>query len=182
VIRPSTYDLWSNERLGDGERLAAFESWLWHELQTRLKWPRDEAAAAKQIGQCRAFVLQAVGDLGRHGFLFRSPDLRSMICEKLDDLAARQLAGEITDLWPYFRATWTRWVRLESDTLKDRAMSVGVHITQAQERALRLGTPSTLSMPQLVEQSLREQAAAARRKQRQMPDADTTPELPLLGP
>ena len=178
----NTFDRWASERTPPGERLAAFETWLWHELQTRLKWPRDEAAAARQIGQCRAFVLQAVGDLGRHGFLFKAPALRSMLCDKLDDLAARQIAGQITDLWPYFKATWTRWVRLESDALRDRAMSVGSHVTQITERLARGTSDQPFTMPELVLESLRQQAATARRKQRQKPAADTTPELPLFGP
>jgi hypothetical protein len=103
-------------------------------------------AADRQIGQCRAFVLQAVGDLGRHGFL-KSPDLRSMIQEKLDNLATRQKAGEIDDLWPYFRATWTNWVRTESDALRDRSMVLGAHLTQRVEQALRLGARAPSACP-----------------------------------
>jgi hypothetical protein len=34
---PSTYDCWAAESGPPGERLAAFESWLWHELKTRLQ-------------------------------------------------------------------------------------------------------------------------------------------------
>ena len=79
--RTSTFETWSNDRYGSGERLLAFETWVAQEMATRLRWPADRSKMQRQVGQCRAFVLQAVADMGTHGFLFQPKELASMILE-----------------------------------------------------------------------------------------------------
>ncbi len=165
--RLTTFEVWSNQRTVPGERLVAFESWLWEEMTTRLEWPRDLAARAKVIGQCRTFTMEAVADLERHGFLFQPKQLAALLREKLDQIGVMQRQGKVENLYPYFRACWHGWVRRESDQLRDRAMLVGSHVSQLMASL----QPSGPSMPEIVAQSLREQAAAARRK-RAGEDAD----------
>jgi hypothetical protein len=126
--RPDTFTIWSNTRSAPAERLAAFETWALHQLRERLVWPSDPAAAAKQAGQCRAFVMEAVADMGEHGFLFQPRELAKLITEKIEAVAKQQRAGQIHDLYPYFRASWRTWVRCETETLRDKAHSVGAHV------------------------------------------------------
>lgn len=160
--RTDTFALWSNTRTVPGARLVAFESWLFEEMSTRLVWPRDSAERAKMIGQCRTFTMEAIADLDRHGFLFQPKELAKLLREKLDQIGTLQRQGKVENLYPYFRACWQGWVRREADALRDRAMSIGCHVTQ-HLRAIGSG-PTPTSMPELVAQSLREQAAEARRK------------------
>jgi hypothetical protein len=160
-----TFAAWSNARIVPGARLAAFESWLFAEMHARLEWPVDAAARAKMIGQCRAFVMKAVADMDRHGFLFQPKELAALLREKLDQIGRLQRAGTVEDIYPYFRACWQGWVRREAESLRDRSMAAGSHMQQIMNRVLIPGkAPTPTSMPELVAQSLREQAAAARRK------------------
>lgn len=162
-MRPTTFQIWSNVRNVPGERLAAFESWLWEEMVNRLVWPREEATRARMIGQCRTFILSAVADMDRHGFLFQPRPLAALLREKLDQIGTLQRQGKVQNLYPYFRACWQGWVRREADDLRDQAMSAGSHVTQIMA-SLQRPAPAGPSMPDVVAQSLREQAAAARRK------------------
>lgn len=157
--RPDTYTIWSNARTVPAARLVAFESWLLEQLRSRLLWPTDPAAAAKQAGQCRAFVLDAVADLGEHGFLFQPRELAALLIEKLDQIARMQKAGNVRELYPYFRAAWRSWVRCSADDLRDKAMLCGSHVQAITERALR----STAAAPA---PSLCELAAQVRRERK----------------
>ena len=146
------------------ERLVAFERWLYREMAQRLEWPEDRAAREKQIGQCRSFVMGAVGDLERHGFLFQPRELAILIREKLDAIGRLQKAGKVENLYPYFRAVWQTWVRCEADQLRERAKLCGAHIDSVMANMLRGVILPPVSIPEIVSQSLREQAAAVRRK------------------
>ena len=128
--RPSTFHVWQDARLDQGERLAAFETWTANELYTRLQWPADPAKATRQVLQCRALILQAVADMGRHGFLFQPKTVAKLVTDTLDDVAQRQARGEIQDLYPYLRATWQGYVARQSDQLRAKAMALGSHISQ----------------------------------------------------
>jgi hypothetical protein len=159
-----SFAIWANERTVPGARLVAFESWLYAEMSQRLIWPKEAALRAKMIGQCRAFTMEAVADLERHGFLFQPRDLAALLREKLDAIGKLQEAGKIESLYPYFRTCWRGWVRREAENLRDRSMACGSHIQQIMQRVLVPGRASAAaSMPEIVSQSLREQAAAARR-------------------
>lgn len=164
--RPSTFEVWSNERSVPGARLAAFESWLFEEMSTRLTWPRNAVARAKMIGQCRTFVVAAVSDLGQHGYLFKPKQLAALLREKLDQIGELQRQGKVENLYPYFRACWDGWVRRNAEELRDQAMSAQVHIGQIMTAVFNR-KPAAPSLPEIVAQSLREQAAEARRKTRQ---------------
>lgn len=159
---------WMNQQRAPGVRLVAFERWLFALLGTQLVWPADSYARERMIGQCRAFVVEAVGDLERHGFLFNDRQLASMLREKIDQIARLQKLGKVENLYPYFRACWSGWVRSEADRLRERAMCAGSHVNQVTQRLLVLGKGrAEQPIVGVVAESLREQAAAARRKARQ---------------
>lgn len=160
---PSTFERWQDARFDQGERLLAFETWCATELATRLQWPRDPHKAAKQVMQCRSLIIRAVADMGRHGYLFQPKKIAAMITEKLDEIATRQKAGEIHDLYAYLRITWSSYVTGQAEQLRDKAMSVGSHISQV--------TKIADSIPMIVAEDLQEsirekkkKAAAARKK------------------
>jgi hypothetical protein len=157
----STYDQWANERGVPAARLIAFEEWLLAQMRSRLVWPTDPAAAQRQAGQCRAFVLDAVAELGAHGYLFRPKELAELLTGKLDQIARLQKAGNVLELYPYFRATWRTWVRCSSEELRDRALLCGSHVRQITERAMRGPcAPPPPSLCELAAQLRRERRSA----------------------
>lgn len=175
----STYDQWANERGVPAARLVAFESWLLAQMQARLVWPADKAAALRQAGQCRTFVLDAVAELGAHGYLFRPKELAALLTEKLDQIARLQKAGNVRDLYPYFRSTWRTWVRCSAEELRDRALLCGSHVRQITDRALRSSAaPLPPSLCELTAQVRRERAEN-KRAARATPSTDSDP-LPLF--
>lgn len=172
---PSTFEIWEDARFDQGERLVAFESWCAEQLATRLQWPSDPAQAQRQVLQCRALVVQAVADMGRHGYLFQPKPLAAMIVAKLDEIAERQRRGEIRDLYPYLKTAWSSYVTGQADQLRQQAMSLGTHISQLS----RIADALPLIVAKDREESIREkkQAAAARRKRSCNPAAH--PQLDL---
>ena len=159
--RPDTYTQWANERNVPAARLVAFESWLLEQLRSRLLWPTDPAAAARQAGQCRAFVMDAVADLGEHGYLFRPRELAALLTEKIEQIARMQRAGNVRELYPYFRAAWRSWVRCSADDLRDKAMLCGSHVGQITAQILRgPAAPAPQSLCGLAAQLRRERKAA----------------------
>lgn len=145
--RPDTFTTWSNARTAPAARLAAFETWALQQLRERLVWPADPAAAARQAGQCRAFVMEAVADMGEHGFLFQPRELARLIVDKIDAVARQQRAGQVREIYPYFRTAWRTWVRGETETLRDKAHSVGAHVQDLTARLLRSPLPDGRAMP-----------------------------------
>lgn len=138
--RPSTYELWASARTAPAARIVAFEAWVYSRLAETLRWPGDEAAVARQVGQARGWVLQMVDDLARHGFLFRPADLRAEIEGTLARVRARQDAGLVDDVYIYLRSCWRGYVRKEADRLRDVALSTGTHVSQVVTRAVAMGT------------------------------------------
>lgn len=169
----SSFEIWSSSRFGNGERLLAFEEWVAVELSKRLQWPSDPARMKRQVGQCRAFVLQAVADMGKRGFLFDPKPLAAMIVEVLDDLGKRQARGEIKDLFPYFKITWQSYVGSKAEELKQRALSMGSHISQASSK---IDSMTSLVERDIVER-IRDQKAAARKRQRRCDQATAIGDL-----
>ena len=162
--RRNTYELWANARTVPAERLIAFEEWTLEQMRTRLVWPSDPATAAKQLGQCRTFVAAAVADLGDHGYLFRPRELAALITERLDAIARLQKAGNVRELYPYFRATWQKWVNTSASALREQAMLCGSHVAQITERLLtRPGAPAPeKSLCELLSDLRREKKQRAR--------------------
>ncbi len=111
-------------------RLVRFEAWLRGELIRRLRWPEDAYTRQKQIGQCQRFVSGFLCDLHRRGWLFDGPTLARIITQKIDDIAARQKAGAIDDLWIYLRSVWSNYADAASEKLHAEAMSAGYHISK----------------------------------------------------
>lgn len=136
--RRSTLHTWQDARFDQGERLVAFESWVAEQLATRLQWPSNAAQAKKQVLQCRSLILQAVADMGRHGYLFQPREIAQMIVKTLDDIGERQRRGEVGDLYPYLKVAWRSYVTAQSDQLRDKAMSLGSHISQLAKIADRI--------------------------------------------
>lgn len=112
------------------ERLVKFEFWLRHQLTDRLVWPADERKMDRQIGQCQRFVAGFLCDLNRRGWLFDGPVLARIITDKLDDIAKRQKAGAIEDLWIYLRSVWSQYADAAAEKFHKEAMSAGYHISK----------------------------------------------------
>lgn len=178
MTRPDTYTQWANERGVPAARLVAFESWLLEQLRSRLVWPTDPAAAAKQAGQCRAFVLDAVADLGEHGYLFRPRELAALLAEKIEQIARLQRAGNVRELYPYFRAAWRSWVRCSAEELREKSMLCGSHVQAITDRMLR-GTSAAPapSLCELAAQVRRERKAHRAASTTSTPSTESTPDL-----
>ena len=137
---------WSDERAVPAERLVAFERWLAAKMGEILIWPRDQVAAQKQIGQCRSFVMHAVADLGRHGYLFRPRELAAYLLDELERIATYQRKGTVSDFHAYFRECWRGWVGRNAEELRAVAERKGVLRGHA--------APQPVSIPELALRSL----------------------------
>lgn len=164
-----------SERPPPGDRLVNFERWLYAQLAQRLEWPADAAARERQIGQCRALVVQAVADLAMRGFLFRPKPLAALLVEQIEAVAEAQRAGRVRNLYPYFRSIWQRWVGLRAEELRESSMRLGTHIAALE--------PGVLTLPQIVERAREEKSILqAAQKARRRPGAKAVQEaqLPLF--
>jgi hypothetical protein len=161
-------------RRAPAERLVRFERWLRNLLATRLQWPAEPAASARQIGQCQTFINGFLCDLHRRGWLFDGPLLAKIITEKVDAIAARQRAGQVEDLWAYFRTCWRDYADAAGDKLRDQAMSAGFHVSKI--------VAGLRTIPEMTAQReaeiTREKLANARRKAKEK--AAEKQQIPLL--
>jgi hypothetical protein len=150
----------------DAKRLIDFEQWVASQLFKTLLWPTDSRARDKQLGQAKAFIMGAVADMGRRGFLFDGRKLAAMIRETLATIRRRQDLGHIHDLYPYLRQTWTTYVGTRAEELRQDSMSAGTHIAQLMAKL----QPREISIPELAAReasekaTLREAKAAARKR------------------
>jgi hypothetical protein len=156
--------------------VVAFERWVYARLAETLRWPGDEAAQGRQIGQARGWVLQMVDDLARHGFLFRPRELRDEIETTLARVRARQEAGLVEDVYIYLRSCWCGYVRREADRLRDMALSTGSHVSQVVTGAVALGTRGgrPQSMVELLAEVRQERARQRINPARPAPDEQGT--------
>ncbi len=156
----STADLWMDTTRAPAERLVKFERWLRALLAKRLVWPTDPRKSEKQVNQCSQFVLAFVRDLERRGWLFDGKLLARIITEKIDAIARYQKAGEIDDLWPYFKRAMETYAGTAAEELRAQAMSAGCHISQI--------ISGLKTLPEIEaarhKETLREQMAQQRRK------------------
>lgn len=150
----------------DAHRLIKFEQWVASELSKTLIWPGETQRREKLLGQAKAFIMDAVADMGRRGFLFDGPKLAAMIRDTLRDIRRRQDLGHIHDLYPYLRQTWTTYVGARAEELRQDSMSAGTHVAQLMAKL----QPRQISIPELAAReasekaTLREAKAAARKR------------------
>lgn len=170
--RISTFERWSSTRFDKGERLLAFEKWLGEQLGRCLKWPKNPHEREKMLFACRGLVVQAVADLGRHGYLFEPRELASEITGKLDEIRRLQELGHVDHLYPYFKAIWKGYVTSRAEKLHDSAMRAGSHISQHLK-------PSE-SIPYLVAEERRESALESKRRARRKQAQEGDDQLALF--
>lgn len=160
-LRPSTADLWMDTTRAPAERLVKFERWLRELLAARLVWPKEPRKQDKQVNQCSQFVLAFVRDLERRGWLFDGKLLARIITEKVDAIARYQQAGEVDDLWPYFKRAMESYAGTAAEELKATAMNAGCHISQI--------VAGLKTLPEIEaarhKETLREQMARQRRQE-----------------
>jgi hypothetical protein len=150
----------------DAHRLIKFEQWVASELSKTLIWPDDSRRRDKLLGQAKAFIMEAVADMGRRGFLFQPKALATMIRDTLRTIRERQDKGLIHDLYPYLRQTWTSYVGIRAEELRQDSMSAGVHVSALVARL----QPREISIPELADRerseraTLREAKAAAKKQ------------------
>jgi hypothetical protein len=152
--------------IDDAHRLIKFEQWVASELSKTLIWPDETSRRQKLLGQAKAFIMEAVADMGRRGFLFDAPKLAAMIRETLRTIRRRQDLGHVHDLYPYLRQTWTTYVGARAEELRQDSMSAGKHVAQLMAKL----QPREISIPELAAReasekaTLREAKAAARKR------------------
>jgi hypothetical protein len=169
-----TIEEWMETRRPPAERLVRFEQWLRKQLVDKLQWSRDPVKRDRQIGQCQQFVNGFLVDLNSRGWLFDGPILAKIVTEKIEAIAARQKAGQVIDIWVYFRTCWRDYADAAAEKLHDQARSAGYHVSQAL-RGLK-------TIPEMAAQRqteiTREKLAKAR--QRTKEEAAAADQLPLL--
>ncbi len=186
MARVTRSDAWEylNGPLAPPARLLAFDRWVRKELSTRLQWPGNEAARARQIEQSRILVERLVLDLWRRGWMLDGKRLATHITAALDAVAKAQAKGQIRDLYAYLRRSLEAYVGVNAEEIQAEARRhasghIGV-IAEDVLMAYGLGQKGP-SIPELVAQrrheidqskSLRQALQEARRKSppKQPPD------------
>ena len=146
--RDATVRDWLNQNLAPEVRLVRFDAWLRLELAARLDWAWAGPAKAKRLEQCRLQIDGMILALWRRGWLLDGRRLANRVTGMLDAIGKAQRAGQVRDFWPYFKASVTRYVGLNSEELQAEAMSAGSAISQV---LLKL-TKQQPSLPELVAQ------------------------------
>lgn len=129
-----TYDDWTDQTRPIVDRMVRFEAWLRRQLVERLEWPASPTMRARQVGQCQTFVNGFLIDLNRRGWLFDGPKLAEIITSKLDDVAKRQKAGAVEDLWIYMRTVWTTYAGSCAEEFQRDSMRLGFHVSKVMRR------------------------------------------------
>jgi hypothetical protein len=157
---------WLNQAAAPEVRLAKFDRWLIAELDHRLDWAWAGAAKVQRQQQCRIQIDGMVLALWRRGWMLDGKRLAARITEMLDAIGKAQRAEQVRDFWPYFKTSVSRYVGLNSEEIREEAMSAGVAASDV-FRQLTKGLPDRgPSIPELVAQRANETIRAKLTKQR----------------
>lgn len=167
--RAKAGETWATMGQTPEQRLLAFDTWVCNQLETRLLWPADPVRKAKLIGQCRAELEKLVLELWRRGWMLDGKRLAEHITAALDQVGARQRAGQVKDFYPFFRHVITTYVGANAEEIQAEARrtpTIGTLISVlGVTRALK-AAPTTI--PELValrkEETLKERLAKIRKK------------------
>lgn len=181
---------WRPVALPPEERLNRFDLWLFTKLREKLDWAwaGDEVAQGRRINQARFHVERLVLDLWRRGWLLDGSKLAARILDPLEKIAKYQRAGAIHEFWPYFCATMTRYVGVNSEEIQAEALSIGATVGQlVADLGIKRG-PKPVSLPELLahraeetanarEATLREKQRLLRAKERERAESEAQPRL-----
>lgn len=163
---------WTDTTRDPAERLTEFDSWIYGLLKNRLSWTLHPKKAARQIGQCKGLVLECVRELERHGYLFDGQPLRLIIEQKIDEIAALQKKGKVTELFPYFRAIFRGLVARNAEEYKDHALQLRCHINHYEKEIDQAVTIPALEAQRHQETLKERQARIRRQKAKKQSDQD----------
>lgn len=158
---------WIDQRQPIADRMVRFESWLRFQLLDRLEWPADPRKCARQVGQCQAFVNGFLIDLNRRGWLFDGPTLAKIITSKLDDVAKRQKAGAVEDLWIYMRTVWTTYAGSCAEEFQRDSMRLGFHVSKVMRRMKSIPQAVAERQEQISAEKLKSSRKALRSKEQE---------------
>lgn len=182
---------WVPLTLSPEERLTRFDLWLYRKLAEKLDWTwaGDQVAQGRRINQARFHVEQLVLGLWRRGWLLDGSRLAAHIQKPLNVIAKYQSEGKIEEFWPYFKATISRYVGVNSEEIQRESLQIGSSISQllgplgigkgAKPRSLpELLAARAEEVARAQEVSLREKQARLRAKERESGNLDA--QLPLF--
>lgn len=142
---------WMKQDQAPEARLVAFDRWLLVELDARLDWKWAGSLKEKRLHQCRIQIDGMVIALWRRGWMLDGRRLADRITEMLDAIGKAQRGGQVREFWPYFKASVSRYVGLNSEEIQAEAMSAGMAIGDV-FRQLTKRVPAGPSLPELVAQ------------------------------
>jgi hypothetical protein len=150
---------WLNHGVAPEHRLLKFDAWARRTLEAKLDWEWAGAAKQKRIEQCRLHLEHIVLDLWKRGWMLDGKRLASHIETALDAIAAYQRKGAVQNFWAYYQACIDRYVGSNAEEIRDEAMRVGSHISQA-FAAMGIRKNNAPTIPELVAQRTKELAEA----------------------
>lgn len=120
-------ELWLRERAGvdPAERLRSWDRWLRGKLLASLKWPSDEAARERLLGQCASEMTTLAKQLRGRGWLLDGKSLAVHVAAILEPVGKAQREGKVGDFWPYFRAAVGRYVGANAEEIQRQARRGG---------------------------------------------------------
>lgn len=154
---------WMQQDLPAEQRLIKFDGWVRRELEVSIDWQWAGEHKAKRVEQCRMELENLVLGLWRRGWLLDGHKMAAHIKLALADISAAQKAGRVHDFWPFFKSVVARYVGINSEEIREEAMSAGVAVADVFSLLQKKAT----SLPDLIaqrrEETLREKQTKARR-------------------
>ena len=116
---------------GDIERSVALRRWRRRcraTLLATLRWPGDEQRREREVENCVALLQTIARHLYQRGWLLNEERLGQLVKDFLRPIAAAQAAGQVRDLYPYFRAAVSRYVPVNADEIQQVAKRTGADV------------------------------------------------------
>lgn len=155
---------WKEQGLSPEQRLLKFDGWMRRKLEMRIDWKWAGADKAKRVEQCRIEFENLVLGFWQRGWLLDGSKLAAHIELVLADISAAQKAGRVQDFWPFFKSVLRRYVGINSEEIRQEAMSAGVAVSDV----FSMLQKKAVSLPELMAQRREETLREKQSKQRKI--------------
>jgi hypothetical protein len=102
-------------------------------LLATLQWPDAEQRREREVENCVALLQTIARHLYQRGWLLQEERLGQLVKDFLRPIAAAQAAGQVRDLYPYFRAAVSRYVPVNADEIRMVAKRSGADIASTMD-------------------------------------------------
>lgn len=154
---------WKEQSLSPEQRLLKFDVWMRRKLEARIDWTWAGADKPKRVEQCRIEFENLVLGFWQRGWLLDGAKLAAHIELVLADISAAQKADRVQHFWPFFKSVLAKYVGLNSEEIREEAMSAGVAVSDVFSLLEKKATSLPELMAQRRDETLRDRQTKQRR-------------------